>query len=375
MTEVKPRVLFVGHTHYQIPVADSLEKKWSALEGRLEVRVVGAGADETSQDDRFRLLRECRRLRSVAFFSRLPGVVASEIQGFRPDVIIAQGPYEGLAVIAARSLVRAPVRLIIEAHGDWRTAARLYGSSARRIFAPVADAVAIFALRRADATRALSRYTADLVQEATGRDPLAVFPTYSDAEAFSARSPQPLPHVPTVLWIGVLQKYKDPAALAAAWRIVAGQLSEARLVIVGKGPLQPIVDRLVARYPSAVETIPYLTPTEVSRRLDNATVLALPSRSEGYGRVIVEAFMRGRPVVASSVGGILDLVISEQNGLLVPPQNPEALAQALLRVLGDRGYASGLGAQALNDAKALTWTSRRYADAVYELVERTLAAP
>jgi glycosyltransferase involved in cell wall biosynthesis len=363
----------VGHTRYETPVPDSLEKKWSALEARLEVRVVGVGAGDASQTDRFRLMREWPQLRSVAFFACLPGVVAREIRSFRPDVIIAQSPYEGLAVLAGRSLVRARVRLIVEAHGDWETAARLYGSSGRRIFAPVTDAMAIYALRRADATRALSRYTAHLVQKATGRVPLAVFPTYSDADVFSARSPEPFPEVPTVLWIGVLQKYKDPATLAAAWQIIAGQLPDARLVIVGNGPLQSIIDGLAGLYPDAVHAIPYMTPLEVARQLDKATVLALPSRSEGYGRVIVEAFMRGRPVVASAVGGILDLITSERNGLLVPPQDPEALARALLRVLRDRGYASELGAQAFSDASALTWTSRRYAEAVYELVERTLA--
>jgi glycosyltransferase involved in cell wall biosynthesis len=311
------------------------------------------------------------RLGSVGFYVSLPRVVASEIRSFRPDVIIAQSPYEGLAILIARFLVRVRVRLVVEAHGDWRTASRLYGSDARRMFAPIADVMARFALRRADATRAISTYTADLLRQATGREPVAVFPTYSDIDPFLTLPQRPLPDAPTVLWVGALQKTKDPAALASAWRIVSAQLSEAKLAIVGEGPLQPVVSSLAREYPCTVQLIPYLAPREIARQLDEATVLALPSRSEGHGRVIVEAFMRGRPVVASAVGGITDLVRPGQNGLLVPPEDPASLAEALLRVLRDREYASRLGAQALADAEALRWTARRYAEAVYDMVERT----
>jgi glycosyltransferase involved in cell wall biosynthesis len=64
------------------------------------------------------------------------------------------------------------------------------------------------------------------------------------------------------------------------------------------------------------------------------------------GRVVVEAQCRGRAVIGSRVGGIPDLVRDGENGLLVEPEDPEALAEALLRVLSDRDLAAGLGAEA-----------------------------
>ena len=70
----------------------------------------------------------------------------------------------------------------------------------------------------------------------------------------------------------------------------------------------------------------------------------LPSRSEGMGRVLIEAFCRARPAVASRVGGIPDLVEDGVNGLLVEPGDISALAEALVAVLADRELAVRLGA-------------------------------
>jgi glycosyltransferase involved in cell wall biosynthesis len=86
------------------------------------------------------------------------------------------------------------------------------------------------------------------------------------------------------------------------------------------------------------------------------------------GRVLVEAFCRGRGVVASSVGGIVDLVRDGENGLLVPPQEPKALAEALVRVLGDPALAERLGAGAKSSSEAWVATPEQYATRLAALV-------
>lgn len=79
--------------------------------------------------------------------------------------------------------------------------------------------------------------------------------------------------------------------------------------------------------------------------LDASSLLVLPSRSEGLGRVIVEAHARGRPVVASRVGGIAELVDHGATGLLVPPDEYAALAAALIVLLREPYYQELLGAE------------------------------
>ncbi|HST18938.1 MAG TPA: glycosyltransferase family 4 protein [Gaiellaceae bacterium] len=308
MTEVeqRPRVLFVGRNRYTLPLPDWLAKKWNALERQIDYRVLASAANGSPlTDERFRLVAPARprRLDGLLFYLRLPFRVRGQIRDFHPDAIIASDPYIGAASMVGRAL--APglrPQVILEVHGDWRTFTRLYGSPRRRFFSPLADLVSRTAVRRGDAVRALSRYTESLVEDVRGVPVAASFPTYTDLSAFTARPIEPLPEQPTSLFVGMLEAYKNIDGLAAAWRETAVRLPQARLVLVGKGARHSVIDKLVADLPDQVEHVSELTPEGVSARLDDSTVLVLPSRSEGLGRVVIEAFARGRDGAVPRVG-------------------------------------------------------------------------
>jgi glycosyltransferase involved in cell wall biosynthesis len=89
--------------------------------------------------------------------------------------------------------------------------------------------------------------------------------------------------------------------------------------------------------------------------------------------VILEAFARGRGVVATRVGGIPDLVEDDTNGLLVENGDVPALADALTRLLTEDGLASRLGAAAYASSQTFEWSPDDYATRVRSLVDRTLA--
>src|SRR6202008_1443435 len=119
--------------------------------------------------------------------------------------------------------------------------------------------------------------------------------------------------------------------------------------IVGRGARRDVVEQLVHDLPAQTTYTERLTQAEVARALDEATCLVLPSRSEGLGRVLIEAALRERPAVAMAVGGIRDVVEDGVNGLLV--SSNEELAEALINVLGDRPLAERLGAGARRSAE------------------------
>jgi glycosyltransferase involved in cell wall biosynthesis len=171
--------------------------------------------------------------------------------------------------------------------------------------------------------------------------------------------------------VGVLERYKGVDVLADAWRLAAPRAPAAHLTVVGSGSRERVARNLVSDLPAQTTWIPALDADGVARALDGSTLLTLPSRSEGFGRVVVEAFCRGRPVVAARVGGIPDLVRDGENGLLVDPGDAPGLADALVRVLDDRALAARLGDAARAAVAEWVTTPEEYAARLRALVERT----
>jgi glycosyltransferase involved in cell wall biosynthesis len=362
---VKPRVLFVSR-RVELPLSPGLVRKWDAIGAQLDFRVLAAGSRSNGA---FHLARELPALDGPAFFAALPFRIAGELREFKPHAVLAQGAHETAAALSARKLARTQTAVIVDLHGDWRAPTRLYGSRLRGLLSPAADRIALGALRRADGIRTVTGYTTGLVRE-LGLEPADEFPAYMDFDSFLQEAPKPLPSSPRALFVGVLERYKNVDGLADAWRRVASRVPEARLHVVGSGALQPVVEQLVDDFPAQTSWMERLTPSEVAAALDDSTLLVLPSRSEGMGRVIVEAFCRARPVVASRVGGIPDLVQDGSNGLLVEPGDADVLADALVRVLDDPELAERLGAGAHSSAGLWTVSPEDFASRLRDLVGR-----
>jgi glycosyltransferase involved in cell wall biosynthesis len=239
--------------------------------------------------------------------------------------------------------------------------------------APLGDRLALVAVRRADAVRTLSAFTDGIVRDA-GVEPTARFTTYTELSAFAETPPQPLPEEPAALFVGVLERYKNVDGIVRAWRAAAPLVPKARLRLVGDGRLRHLVQALVDELPAQTGWERRLPASEVAQALDESWALLLPSRSEGTPRVVLEALCRGRAVVGGRAGGIPDVVEDEVTGLLVDPEDPDAIAAALARLLSDRELASCMGAAGAERAAGWLYTPEQYAERMAELVERAIAA-
>ena len=361
---MKPRVLFVGRTRYRLPLPESVARKWDALSERMDLRVLASGS---GRDTRFHLIAP-RHFDGPRFYASLPFAVMRELRDFRPDVVVAESPYEGVAVELARRRLHANAKLVVEVHGDWKVSTRLYGSRLRAALGPAGDQVAGWAVRSADAHRAVSAFTGSLVGAETGRTPAGVFTTYSDLGAFTGPA-VPVPAEPCALFVGVLERYKNVDVLAAAWRVVARRHADARLHLVGMGTQTQVAESLARE---GVRWERRLEPAAIAPALDASRALLLPSASEGLPRVAIESFLRGRAVVGARAGGIPDIVVHERNGLLVEPGDAHALADAIERMLFEPGLAERLGQAAHEDAPRWRSTPDEYADRVLAVVESVL---
>ncbi len=143
------------------------------------------------------------------------------------------------------------------------------------------------------------------------------------------------PQDPVVVVVGALVRRKGHAVLLEAARRLAARRIRARYVLCGDGVERGVLERLAhdAGLGDAVRFAGWRG--DVPRQLAAADVVAVPSLQEGLGVAALEAMAAGRPVVASRVGGLAEVVQDGETGWLVPPGDPGALAHALMQALVD----------------------------------------
>ncbi|MFP5325917.1 MAG: glycosyltransferase, partial [Acidimicrobiia bacterium] len=225
-----------------------------------------------------------------------------------------------VAVVAAR--LRG-VASVVHVHGTDATLGSRHGLRS----------LARWVLRRADVVMAASSALGEWVRSLAGpRAEVVVAPMPLDP----ARVPSPSPPPPDgpVVAVGRLVPEKGFDVLIRA----VGSTGD-RLVLVGEGAERGALEALASSLGANVDFAGVVPPAELADWYRRARVVAVPSRREGFGLVAAEALAAGRPVVASDVGGLTDIVSPGVSGLLVPPGDPTELAAALGAVEASMGSA------------------------------------
>jgi len=176
---------------------------------------------------------------------------------------------------------------------------------------------------------------------------VARFPCADEITRKSRRESLGLPQAAFVIGaIGRLAPVKGQTTLIEAFASLRHALPGARLVLVGDGPDRDTLTKQVEALGLAPAVLFAGHVGDAAPFYAAVDVLAVPSRNEGMGRVIIEAMAAGVPVVASRVGGIPDLVTDGETGLLVPPSDPELLRLALLTLANQPELGRTLAAAA-----------------------------
>ena len=177
-----------------------------------------------------------------------------------------------------------------------------------------------------------------------------------------------------ILLVGQLIPRKGGNVLLDALVHVREQIPTVRLAFAGNGSFEGVlraqVERL--RLGANVEFLGEISRTNMAATYRATKLIVIPSRSEGLPLVLIEALWLGIPIIASAVDGLPELVLDDVNGLLVPPEDPRALADALLRMLLDTALYRRLseGARAsIADGYSPEAITARYLE-VYDLVLR-----
>jgi glycosyltransferase involved in cell wall biosynthesis len=178
-----------------------------------------------------------------------------------------------------------------------------------------------------------------------------------------------------VLSIGRLSQEKGHADLirAAAALNAMSTAPRFRVVMVGDGPERERLAQLASRLGIEKQITFAGFQRDTQPYYAMATVVAVPSHSEGSPNVVLEAMAAGLPIAANSVGGVPEILEENVTGLMVPPRNPEAMAKAILRILSDAELRLRLGAAARARAES-SHTPEAYRRALVEFYQNTLGS-
>jgi len=216
------------------------------------------------------------------------------------------------------------------------------------------------AIRTADAVTAISSYTAGMVREVWDR-PVARIPFGAAVEP-GEPPPPPFPadrERTELLFVGRLVRRKGIHRLIEALRLISDARA-VRLTIVGDGPERPTLERAVGNLGPGREVrfLGLVPDADLRAALAESDVVVLPAVRdekgdvEGLGVVLIEALAHGRPVIGSNVGGIPDVIRHGETGLLVPPDDPGALARAIEAMIANPAMAREMGTRGSRDVEA-----------------------
>jgi glycosyltransferase involved in cell wall biosynthesis len=258
-------------------------------------------------------------------------------------------------------------------HGYFRPAANVAVRLAERTLARITDRIVTISPAQRDdiVTRfriAPAARTA-IVPLGLALEPLARL----DTRAPHLRRQFGIPEQALVVgYVGRFVAIKDLPTLIRAFARVATARPEAVLLLAGDGPLRAEIDALIASLALTPRVRLVGWVEEVAPLHATIDICVLSSLNEGTPVALIEAMAAAKPVVATRVGGVADIVEHERTGLLVPPGNPDALADGIVRLAADPAERSRMGA-AGREAVVARFSPERLVDDLEALYTRALA--
>jgi len=314
-----------------------------------------------------------RRLRVLASVTA-EGEVAARLRALGVPVSVVRlprvrpwtlGPIV-LAAIRLRRLLQRERVTLVHAHGSrgalyaglatrglgvplvWHVRVAEPDPRLDRLLARLAEAIVVNSSATAARLGRLPRAAAKLTVVPNGVDPVRFAP--GPAHAGLGRALGLDPAVPVVGYFGRLERGKGVDVLVDAAARLHAKLPATAFLFVGDGPLR---DTLMARAAAAGLPARFAGQRDdVAALLRLCAAVVLPSRQEAFGRVLIEAMAVGVPVVASAVGGIPEVCVDGVTGLLVPPEDPDALAVAIALTLTDQAATAARVTAAAADVRA-----------------------
>lgn len=346
------KVLFVAPTKYKYPINEDLKSKFVilseickpfifAFSDKKKTTTVGNTNLILNKKLNNRLLNYLKIIYLFAF------IVPKKIKQYQIDIVCLQDPVTSYFAIKSLKFRNSKVKIILESHGDFiETIALEKKLLVPSIYKILFKLFSSYSVKNADQIRSISSFTEEQVKAYGYQGNFVRFPAWINLDKFlNAKVTRDSNNDFKIIFVGSVTDRKNPELIVKAISAIDGEIS---LEIIGPTPNKSYLNKLKesihnSQHKENILLTPFTALDELIKKYSNANLFILASKSEGLGRVVIEAQATACPVLVSSNTGAVDLIIDNETGYIFENNNLNDLKDKIKNIIDNQLYSVQVG--------------------------------
>ena len=346
------KVLFVSPTVYSNPLTKDIQKKFQSLSKVCNPTVYAFSEEKFSfsvegveaifnKKNKNRFLNYLKII--FLFFFKIPKIVKDQ----NIDIVCLQDPITGFFTIFSLKIRKLSVKIVVETHGDFIDTIGLEKNLLLpKFYTLIFSYLAKYSIKKADLIRSISDFTEKQVLNFGYQGIFVRFPAWINIDNYlNADIKRSNSDTFKIIFVGSVTERKNPKIIIESLEAIDGNVS---LEIIGQTPNLKYLKELnnlisSSKHAESITMTPFLNSEELIKKYSSANLFILPSKSEGLGRVVIEAQATACPVLVSSGTGIVDLIIESETGYIFDNNNREDLKEKIQNIIENYDVAIQTG--------------------------------
>lgn len=346
------KVLFVAPTKYKYPINEDLKSKFVilseickpfifAFSDKKKTTTVGNTNLILNKKLNNRLLNYLKIIYLFAF------IVPKKLKQYQIDIVCLQDPVTSYFAIKSLKLRNSKVKIVLESHGDFiETIALEKKLLIPSIYKILFKLFSSYSVKNADQIRSISSFTEEQVKAYGYQGNFVRFPAWINLDKFlNAKVTRDSNNDFKIIFVGSVTDRKNPELIVKAISEIDGEIS---LEIIGPTPNKSYLNKLKesihnSQHKENILLTPFTALDELIKKYSNANLFILASKSEGLGRVVIEAQATACPVLVSSNTGAVDLIIDNETGYIFENDNLNDLKDKIKNIIDNQLYSVQVG--------------------------------
>ncbi len=346
------KVLFISPTVYSNPITKDIQKKFQSLSKVCNPTVFAFSEEKFNSvvegvETIFNKKNKNRFFNYLKiiflFFFEIPKIVKDQ----NIEIVCLQDPITGFFTIFSLKIRKLPVKIVVETHGDFINTIGLEKNLLiPKFYTLIFSFLAKYSIKNADLIRSISDFTEKQALNFGYKGLFVRFPAWINIDNYlNADTKRLSTGTFKIIFVGSVTERKNPKIIIESLETIDEDIS---LEIIGQTPNLKYLkelNKLIAssKHVKSITMTPFIKAEELILKYSSANLFILPSKSEGLGRVIIEAQSTACPVLVSSNTGMTDLIIENETGYIFENNNKNDLTKKIQYIIDNYESALQIG--------------------------------